>query len=315
MDQEQGFLTAIRAHPEDEVLRLVYADWLEEQGDPRAEIIRLESEMASLAPYCDEYVRLRPRRNELRAQPDRRWLTDMGYVARHRPLFRQLPSRRVERWRLVEEFIEVWFGPLQVGDGFSEAELTAAESRLGFQLPAALREWYAFTGKRDDVWSSQDDFLDLQDLEIDREEDALLFRRECQGCDWWGIRTTDLKSDDPPVFRFDSRVAQPRDTPSRISPTITAFAIAVMLLHLPSARFLSGYCLNPDIWQEIKGNLSECGLPDRCCRAGTSPLYFYEGTDIIVSKSSSDDFVFAARTEEALRELSEALPQRVDRWD
>src|SRR5262249_2653590 len=37
---EVAFLEAIRAHPEDDDPRLVYADWLEEQGDPRGDFIR-----------------------------------------------------------------------------------------------------------------------------------------------------------------------------------------------------------------------------------------------------------------------------------
>jgi uncharacterized protein (TIGR02996 family) len=316
MGKDEAFLKAIGDAPVDVALRLVYADWLEEQGDPRGEIIRLEAEMASRAATSDEYVLLKARRNQLRPQIDAAWLTKMGYVPRHRPLFRELPPRRVERWRLVEEFIEVWFRPLRVGDGFSEAELAEAESRLGFPLPAALREWYALSGRRGDVWSTQDDLLGLQDLKLDREDNALLFRRECQVCDWWGIRAEDLTSEDPPVFRFDSRVSRPRATPRNISPTITAFAIAVLLLHLPNAgRFVSGHCEGPDVWREIQPKLSACGLPDRCCRAGTSPDFFYEGTDVIVSKSIEDDMVVVvARTEEALGNLSETLRQRLERY-
>jgi uncharacterized protein (TIGR02996 family) len=41
----EGFLRAIRAEPEDEALRLIYADWLEENGDPRGEFIRLQCEL------------------------------------------------------------------------------------------------------------------------------------------------------------------------------------------------------------------------------------------------------------------------------
>ena len=32
MEREPAFLDAIRANPQDEALRLIYADWLEEQG-------------------------------------------------------------------------------------------------------------------------------------------------------------------------------------------------------------------------------------------------------------------------------------------
>lgn len=44
-----AFLAAIRAHPADDVARLVFADWLEEHGqEARAEFIRVQVELASL---------------------------------------------------------------------------------------------------------------------------------------------------------------------------------------------------------------------------------------------------------------------------
>ena len=41
MKDEAAFLQAMLANPEDNDLRLVFADWLEEWGDPRGEFIRL----------------------------------------------------------------------------------------------------------------------------------------------------------------------------------------------------------------------------------------------------------------------------------
>jgi uncharacterized protein (TIGR02996 family) len=41
MDQEQAFLQAMREDPRDLGLRLIFADWLEEHGDPRGELLRL----------------------------------------------------------------------------------------------------------------------------------------------------------------------------------------------------------------------------------------------------------------------------------
>ena len=38
---DQVFIEAILASPDDASLRLVYADWLEERGDPRGEYVRL----------------------------------------------------------------------------------------------------------------------------------------------------------------------------------------------------------------------------------------------------------------------------------
>ncbi len=41
MNHESDFQQALRAEPESDDLRQVYADWLEQQGDPRAELLRL----------------------------------------------------------------------------------------------------------------------------------------------------------------------------------------------------------------------------------------------------------------------------------
>jgi len=41
VDEETAFLRGIAASPEDDLPRLVYADWLEERDDPRHEFLRL----------------------------------------------------------------------------------------------------------------------------------------------------------------------------------------------------------------------------------------------------------------------------------
>ena len=52
-DDEAAFLQTISAAPDDDLPRLVFADWLEERGDAeRAEFIRLQCELAS-APDSD----------------------------------------------------------------------------------------------------------------------------------------------------------------------------------------------------------------------------------------------------------------------
>jgi len=45
---EEPFLRAIAADPADEATRLVYADWLEEQGDPLGEFLRLQCQAKGL---------------------------------------------------------------------------------------------------------------------------------------------------------------------------------------------------------------------------------------------------------------------------
>jgi uncharacterized protein (TIGR02996 family) len=48
MREDAAFLEAIVADPTDEAVRAVYADWLQERGDVRAEYLRLEEEQRSL---------------------------------------------------------------------------------------------------------------------------------------------------------------------------------------------------------------------------------------------------------------------------
>lgn len=44
-DEEKAFRQAIIEEPDDDGIRLIYADWLEEQGNPRGEFIRLQIEL------------------------------------------------------------------------------------------------------------------------------------------------------------------------------------------------------------------------------------------------------------------------------
>jgi uncharacterized protein (TIGR02996 family) len=57
MTDEEAFLEAILAGPDNDVPRLIFADWLEEHGDPRAEFIRVQCQLARLPdddPRCAE---------------------------------------------------------------------------------------------------------------------------------------------------------------------------------------------------------------------------------------------------------------------
>jgi uncharacterized protein (TIGR02996 family) len=41
VDEEAGFIAAMLADPDDRTVLLVYADWLDERGDPRGEYLRV----------------------------------------------------------------------------------------------------------------------------------------------------------------------------------------------------------------------------------------------------------------------------------
>ena len=68
MSSEREFVEAISRAPDDDAPRLVYADWLEERGDPRGEFIRTQCELATRACTPSRQAELRQREAELVAE-------------------------------------------------------------------------------------------------------------------------------------------------------------------------------------------------------------------------------------------------------
>ncbi len=80
-----AFLQAIREAPEDESLRLVFADWLDEQEDPLGEFIRLQF---ALDPIRDDYSNpraepLRRREEQLLSEHGPGWLGPLQSLVEH----------------------------------------------------------------------------------------------------------------------------------------------------------------------------------------------------------------------------------------
>src|SRR3954452_23480399 len=82
MSDAAPFLAAVRAHPDDDAPRLVYADWLDERGDAdRAEFIRVQCELAPLDPADPHAATLKRRERGLLARHERAWVGDLAGVA------------------------------------------------------------------------------------------------------------------------------------------------------------------------------------------------------------------------------------------
>jgi uncharacterized protein (TIGR02996 family) len=79
MSVEDVFIEGIRAAPHDPLPRLVYADYLEESGDPRGELIRIQCELASDHHERGDAFRaaLIDRERELLAQHGDQWLAPL----------------------------------------------------------------------------------------------------------------------------------------------------------------------------------------------------------------------------------------------
>jgi uncharacterized protein (TIGR02996 family) len=95
MDDE-SFLETIRRNPEEDAPRLVYADWLEERGDPRAEFLRLDCRLGHLSSGSRTRPKIRTRMDKLRQNIDGDW---MAWVER------------------ADRFSLCWNGPLYESEG------------------------------------------------------------------------------------------------------------------------------------------------------------------------------------------------------
>jgi uncharacterized protein (TIGR02996 family) len=204
MDIEDAFLAAIREATVDRAPRLIYADWLEERGDPRGELIRIEEEMRLLPVFSDRYWQLKLRRNELRPLADREWLQTMRYGTDCLPLFRHgVPDGWKERWRLIREFTERWQHQ-SLGDvGGRTEEIHAVEDRLGRTLPPSVREWVAFAHdfRISPDYKGPPSPLNCTMKEIDGLSAVSLAHRG-ENCHW-AVRHADLALPDPPVHRLE----------------------------------------------------------------------------------------------------------------
>jgi uncharacterized protein (TIGR02996 family) len=80
MIEDEPFLRTLLANPDDRVSRLVYADWLDERADPRAEYLRIDARLAELSPCHESRAGLSERKRELQASLPRWWLALVGGV-------------------------------------------------------------------------------------------------------------------------------------------------------------------------------------------------------------------------------------------
>jgi uncharacterized protein (TIGR02996 family) len=75
MGEDEAFLKAIAQAPADDALRLVYADWLEERGDPRGPFLRTHVTLRTLPPDHPNRPPLEQDLSRLRKGLSVRWLT------------------------------------------------------------------------------------------------------------------------------------------------------------------------------------------------------------------------------------------------
>ena len=118
MTRKDPLLQAVLDAPDDPAPRLVYADWLEDHGDPLGEFIQIQSQLADLAPDDLRWPALVRRERELLALHEEQWVGPLralgavrwgfrrglveevtldaeAFLGHAEALFRQAPVRRL----------------------------------------------------------------------------------------------------------------------------------------------------------------------------------------------------------------------------
>lgn len=107
MSEELAFVEEIRAHPEDDDRRLVYADYLEDEGDARGELIRTQIELQHLPVAAPQRVSLMRREDELLAAYGDQWLEPLRRLGAQGLSIRCFQRGLIERVRIsAHDFVK-----------------------------------------------------------------------------------------------------------------------------------------------------------------------------------------------------------------
>jgi uncharacterized protein (TIGR02996 family) len=100
MDYEHPFVEQVRAHPHDDAPRLIYADYLEEAGDPQGELIRVQVALSHLAPGEPARRELELRESELLEEYADQWLAPLQELGVEGVSARSFQRGLIERVRM-----------------------------------------------------------------------------------------------------------------------------------------------------------------------------------------------------------------------
>src|SRR5947209_4054416 len=109
MNHEEAFLRAVLENPDDDAPRLIFADWLEERGDPRGPFIRLQCALERLGPADPARADLEDEARVLLDKHEEEWAAPLRGVA--------------SEWRFRRGFVEEVALPADVFVGRGEAVL------------------------------------------------------------------------------------------------------------------------------------------------------------------------------------------------
>ncbi|GAA3506882.1 hypothetical protein [Streptomyces showdoensis] len=211
-------------------------------------------------------------------------------------------------WAFIQGFAAHWAGAaLKGGDGWAEAELDAAEARLGLHLPTGLREAYALFGRRPDLHSNHDVLLGPAELYVDDAKEALVFRHENQGAASWGILLDGLRDDDPAVFiRLDLADKSAERWEGWLERLSLCFVEIALSESLRADEELCDY-LDPqdDTFELLETNFVR--LPFPAYPVGEQTRWFL-GHDSLVRDDDGAAVLARGRTAEAIARVRDLIP-------
>lgn len=201
---------------------------------------------------------------------------------------REIPTR----YKAYVELFEDWIRPLEPGDGLSNSEIEAAEFKLGFKLPLALKELYGLVGNSLETLNRQNFLLSPEAIEV--RGGQVIFYVENQGCCDWTFQITDSKEDDPIVW-MDGKI--------QAAEKLSDFVFGMMIIEA-TFRGPGGM-----------GTLEEADLPGFCnqysdlgikAQINGQKSFFYDRDALLFMcrETNGDLFVFAhARAAKARKKL------------
>lgn len=124
---EENLIEAVLSDSQDYASRLVYADWLEERGDPRANYLRLEVEFCETELQSEKYYSLAEKLVGLTKEFDEEWLERVGI--RFDVMILSWGKSKIEAVRVVKIVSSL---PLMQAKLTTEGAPAVFAERLGF---------------------------------------------------------------------------------------------------------------------------------------------------------------------------------------
>lgn len=141
----QSFIQAIQTNPSDEIPRLIYADWLDERGDPRGELIRVQCEIARSPENDLKRKQLAQRADELLEDYGETWLEPLRELGALGVSTRCFHLGMLEHLKIsAEDFLEHAESLCEIEPALTRVQLTKVsmhlEGLVNRQLPGQISD-------------------------------------------------------------------------------------------------------------------------------------------------------------------------------